>query len=123
MDIENKLKETLQENADENVPEIPIPMRDVLISSFEGEMKKFTLMVWTLALVYGGLAVACIYGFLVTDDVKTMIGLAALAHLFVLFISLVKLWYWMLANRHGTNREIKRLEMRIIELTEKLEKR
>jgi hypothetical protein len=46
-----------------------------------------------------------------------------MAHLFILLLGLVKLWYWMLANRNGINREIKRLEMRIAELTEKLSNR
>jgi hypothetical protein len=118
--FETKLKETLQNNTDKNVSEIPIPMRDVLISSFTGEMKKFSLIVWALLLVFGGLAVASGVGFFCSDDPKTQLLLIALAHMFVMLIGLTKLWYWMLANRRNTNREIKRLELKIAELTEKL---
>ncbi|MDR0703758.1 MAG: hypothetical protein LBF88_02100 [Planctomycetaceae bacterium] len=118
--FETKLKETLQNNTNKNVLEIPIPMRDVLISSFKGEMKKFSLIVWTLMLVFGGLTVACGTGFFYSDDLKTQLLLIVMAHLFILLLGFVKLWYWMLANRNGINREIKRLEMRIAELTEKL---
>ncbi|MDR0611564.1 MAG: hypothetical protein LBG58_15760 [Planctomycetaceae bacterium] len=121
--FETELKETLQNNTNRNVSEISIPMRDVLISSFKGEMKKFSLIVWTLMLVFGGLTVVCGTGFFYCDDFKTQLLLIVMAHLFILLLGLVKLWYWMLANRNGINREIKRLEMRIAELTEKLSNR
>jgi RsiW-degrading membrane proteinase PrsW (M82 family) len=121
--FETKLKETLQNNINKNVSEIPIPMRDVLISSFRGEMKKFSLIVWILMLVFGGLTVACGTGFFYSDDPKTQLLFIVMANLFILLIGFVKLWYWMLANRNATNREIKRLEMRIVELTEKLSNR
>jgi hypothetical protein len=71
-------------------------------------------------LVFGGLTVACGTGFFYSDDSKTQLLLIVMAHIFILLIGFVKLWYWMLANRNNTNREIKRLEMKIAELTEKL---
>ncbi|MDR3198716.1 MAG: hypothetical protein LBU34_12685 [Planctomycetaceae bacterium] len=118
--FETKLKEMLRNNTNKIDSEIPIPMREVLISSFKGEMKKFSLIVWVLMLVFGGLAVVSGVGFFYSDDPKTQLLLIVMAHMFILLIGLTKLWYWMLANRYGTNREIKRLEMRIAELTEKL---
>ena len=35
----------------------------------------------------------------------------------LLFTGLAKVWYWMLMNRNCVQRDIKRLELRILELT------
>ena len=118
--LENKLRDTLQNN--ETKREIPIPMKDVLVGSFHGQMRKFTLIAYCYIGVFLVLAVASGIGMFISEEIATRILCGMALHGCILIIGFVKLWYWMIANRNATNRELKRLELQIAELVEKLEK-
>lgn len=56
--------------------------------------------------------------FFKTDDTQWQIFYATGILLLAMLLLLVKLWGWMLMNRHALQREIKRLELRFIEQDE-----
>ena len=56
--------------------------------------------------------------FFQADDTKWQLFYATCVLLLAMLLLLVKLWGWMQMNRHSIQREIKRLELRILELGE-----
>jgi hypothetical protein len=61
------------------------------------------------------LIVLAVIEFFRTDDVKWQICYATGVVLLTLLVVLVKLWGWMQMNRYAIQRDIKRLELRVIE--------
>ena len=81
---------------------------------------------WILLLVFGhfffcwGLAVVCAFLFAYSDSTKYQILYAALFVCLILIGYLVKVFAWILAGKSAIKRDIKRLELRVVELTEAL---
>jgi hypothetical protein len=73
--------------------------------------------VWALAVVAG--ATFCAVRFFNTDETRYQIMFAALFVVCVQFLSITKIFAWQIIHRNGILREIKRLELRIAELTGK----
>ena len=97
-----------------------LEMREVLVTSFRGKMRFWSVFVYLYLTLFSVLAVCCTLWFFQSETVKDMIFYAALACLSILIITVVKLWYWMLINRNAVTREVKRLELQIARLTERL---
>ena len=79
---------------------------------------------WAIILVFvhffGFLALAIISGilFMVSETTKYQIMYAAIFVVFILIGYLIKIFGWVWGSRNIISREIKRLELRIAELTE-----
>ncbi|GAF69176.1 unnamed protein product, partial [marine sediment metagenome] len=80
---------------------------------------------WWMAIFATIESVACIVlivlaavEFFQTDDTKWQIFYATGILLMAMLLLLIKLWGWMQMNRNSIQREIKRLELRILELGE-----
>ena len=97
-----------------------LEMREVLMTSFRGKMRFWSIFVYLYLTLFSVSAVFCTLWFFQSETVKDMIFYAALACLSILIITVVKLWYWMLINRNAITREVKRLELQITRLTERL---
>ena len=78
------------------------------------------ILVWSLiyvaVAVYGGVM------FFRVDQTKSQIMYAAIFIVGCQFVALIKIFAWQMIHRNGIKREIKRLELRIAELTGSLEK-
>ncbi len=74
------------------------------------------LWIWVIlfmvALVYSSIK------FFKTEEVQFQVMYATIFTCSFLGISIVKIFAWQMAHRHGIKREIKRLELRIAELSE-----
>lgn len=88
-------------------------LRDVLVSSFRGQMKWASLIAWASILVFAAVAVYSALGFFLAEQVREMIMYATIFLAAFTVIVVTKLWYWMLANRNAIQRELKRLELRL----------
>jgi len=79
---------------------------------------------WAVILVFAhffffiALAILCGILFLITDSTKYQIMYAAFFVCLVLIGYLIKVFAWVMASRNSIKREIKRLELRIAELSE-----
>ncbi|MFC1764527.1 DUF6768 family protein [Planctomycetota bacterium] len=82
---------------------------------------------WILLLVFGhfffcwGLAVVCGILFAYTDSTKLQIMYAALFVCLIIIGYLIKVFGWVMGVKLLTRREIKRLELRIVELSEAIQ--
>ncbi len=122
-DTDDRIRAALnQENEDEALLSMDrgLEMREVLVTSFQGKMRFWTIFVYIYLLIFMVSTVFCTLWFFQSDTVKDMILYAALACLSMMVIVVVKLWYWMLINRNAITREVKRLELQIARLTERL---
>ena len=124
-DIDDKIREALRrEDAElERLLQNESPWHEVLIESFRGKYRLLSIMalVWTFVAL--ALAVVSAYQFFQAEDTRAMIGWAAAFLWFNLWIAMLKIWFWMEMQRLPIAREIKRLELRIAELSRQLQRR
>ena len=97
-----------------------LSMRELLATTFHGKMRYMSFIVYVYIFLFTGLAVASGVCFFQATLVQWQIFWSALFVLAVMISSIIKIWYWMLINRNAVTREIKRLELRIAELAERM---
>lgn len=118
--LENRLKAALQQD---DLLEVPMPMRGSLLSTFHGEMRKYAVLTWCFLVFFSICAAGCYFAFDAMTTTKHQLLFMTFFSMSILGTVLIKLWYWVIWNRYSVVREVKRLELRIAELVEKLEKR
>ena len=116
--LESKLKKALQQD-----DPLDVPMYSSIQSTFHGEMKKYAIMTWCVLAFFVVIAVGCFIAFDMVTTTKYQLLFMTLFSVAIMHTVLMKLWYWLIWNRYSVVREVKRLELRIVELTEKLDKR
>jgi hypothetical protein len=85
---------------------------------YSKKMASLAIMVWAFAIVCLAGAVYCGFQFFNTEQTKYQILYAIIFGLFVEGIALMKIFAWQMLARNSVKREIKRLELRIAELSE-----
>ncbi len=86
---------------------------------FHGKMRWMAIFATIEAIVFTVLIVLAAVEFFQTDEIKWQIFYATGVLLLAILLLLIKLWGWMQMNRYAIQREIKRLELRILDLGEK----
>ncbi len=84
---------------------------------FHGKLRWMAIAVTVECIACMVLIVLAAVEFFKADDTKWQILYATSVILLSMFVLLIKLWGWMLMNRNSIQREIKRLELRILELS------
>ncbi len=85
---------------------------------FRGKMRWMAIVATIYSVVLPVLIVLAAIEFFQTDDTKWQIFYATGILLLAMLLLMVKLWGWMQMNRNSIQREIKRLELRMLELSE-----
>ena len=85
---------------------------------YNRKMRSIVILVWTAALIFLTGAIISAVMFFKSDQVKYLILYAALFIVCAHWIDLMKIFAWQMIHRNSIKREIKRLELRIAELTE-----
>jgi len=83
---------------------------------FHGKMRWMAIVATIESVVFVVLIVLAAIRFFQTDDAKGQILYATCVVLLALLLLLVKLWGWMQMNRYSILREVKRLELRVMQL-------
>jgi hypothetical protein len=91
-------------------------LRRMIASAFEARTRVYTLIVGIIVAAATTAAVWVTILFFRTDEVRDMILYATLFNTCMLVIASVRLFLWQLLLRQGVMREIKRLELRLLEL-------
>ena len=89
---------------------------------YRGKMRWMAIAVTIESVVFVVLIVLAAIEFFQADDTKWQIFYATSVLLLAMLLLLIKLWGWMQMNRHAIQREIKRLELRILERDEQEKK-
>lgn len=85
---------------------------------YNRKMRSIVILVWAFALIFLAGAILCAIMFVKTDQVKSLILYATLFIVCAHWVDLMKIFAWQMIHRNSIKREIKRLELRIAELTE-----
>lgn len=85
---------------------------------YSRRMRSIAILVWAFAIAFFAGATYCGIQFRYADQTKSQILYASLFVLFVEGIALMKIFAWQMLAKNAVNREIKRLELRIANLTE-----
>ena len=89
---------------------------------YSRRMLSIALLVWAFAIAFLAGATYCGIQFLRADQTKWQIMYASLFILFVEGIALMKIFAWQMIAKNSVNREVKRLELCIVELARSLSK-
>jgi hypothetical protein len=95
----------------------------VLTEFYSRKFLSTSIIVWANALVMMGVAVLCAVLFFRTDIVKEEILYATIFMGAFIWIAGIKTYAWMAINRNSIAREVKRLEIRVVELGRAIEQR
>ena len=96
-------------------------LRRMIVSAFEARTRVYTgLVAITIVLALAVAAWVAIL-FFQTQEVRSLILYATVFNTCIVTIAAVRLFLWQVLLRQGTIREIKRLELRILELTKTLQ--
>lgn len=88
--------------------------------SFKGPFRYTVMFVMLLVVVFVGLAIYCAWQMLATPDLGSKIEwLAGLLVSFII-VGLLRLWYFLELNRLSIVREVKRVELQVALLAERL---
>ena len=117
---DEQIKKIIEDGYDANREEGILSMaRDF----YSRRMRSTAIMVWFWAIAFFALAAYGTIQFFRTDQTQTQILGAALFIVGCLGIGMMKIFAWEMVHRHSIKRDIKRLELRVAELSELLQNR
>lgn len=95
-------------------------LRSMASDFYSRRLLSTAILVWAWAIIFMALAVYSALQFFKTDQTKWQIMYAALFILGAHGVGLMKIFGWEMVHRHSIKRDIKRLELRVAELSETL---
>ena len=122
-DFDDKLKHALsdeREQLDELVKQSQPGLIELLLGAFRGQSIALNLMAVVPGLVFTVLAALSIIWFFDAVTVRDQIMFATIFTTCIAIVLAMKIWFWMVMNRNATTREIKRLEIQVAKLCERM---
>lgn len=119
-DIDKLIKETLTE--EEAVFYQKLEEQTVwqmVFGLFKGKNKWILVLMNIMTLIFFGLFIYCVVQFFDVEETKELIKWATGAIIFLLGVSMLKVFAWMQMDKNALLREIKRLEIQILSLSSK----
>lgn len=93
-------------------------LHSMLKDFYNRKMRSIVVLIWSMAVLFIIGAIVCAVMFAKADQVKSLILYATLFIVFAHWVDLLKIFAWQMIHRNSIKREIKRLEIRIAELSE-----
>jgi len=94
---------------------------EIVVQTFRSRQRWLVALVFLLLMVFVVLMFACGYQFFAASTTRGQIGWATGFLYFAIAISMMKIWYWGEMRRYTVLREIKRVELQVARLAERLE--
>lgn len=111
------VKKIIKDSYDESKEE---GLRSIVRDFYSRKLMSSVILVWVMAIVFVGLAVFSAVHFFKTDQIQRQIMYAALFVVGLHEFGVIRIFAWQMAHRRNLKREIKRLELRVAELSEAL---
>jgi hypothetical protein len=92
--------------------------RQMISDTFRSQPRWMSVMAWIYALLFTAVAVVAAVKFFGAEGVRNQILWATVFLTSNMIVMILKVWFWMIMNRNRILREVKRLELRIAELTD-----
>ena len=93
---------------------------DMLLGQFKGKNAWFLITTNILILVFLGMFVYCCIQFFNVNAVEELIKWGFGSFMFILSLSMLKIYAWMQMDKNAMLREMKRLELQVMSLSSKM---
>jgi|WetSurMetagenome_2_1015567.scaffolds.fasta_scaffold107583_2 hypothetical protein len=113
--MNDEIKKIIEDKYDDSKEE---GFMSMLSDFYNRKTLSVAIFAWIWGIIFIAGAIYCGVEFFKAQDSKFQIMFASLFITFMIFLSIIKVFAWELMNRNNIKREIKRLELRIAELTQ-----
>lgn len=114
---DKQIKRIIEDSYDESKEE---GLRSMVRDFYSRKLLSSAIVGWVGGMVFIALAVFSAVQFFKTDEIKWQLVYAVLFIVGVHGVALMKIFAWQMIHRHSIKRDIKRLELRVAELSEAL---
>lgn len=120
-DIDQLIRETLSKEEAKFYDELEEQnVIDMIFSLFKGKNRWIMFIMNFMTLVFFGLFIYCLVQFFNEEDTKELLKWGFGSIVFLLGVSMLKLFAWMQMDKNALLREIKRLEIQVSSLSSKM---
>ncbi|MBR9845167.1 MAG: hypothetical protein GYB35_03225 [Algicola sp.] len=120
-DIDQLIKETLTQEETKFYDSLEEQtIFGMIIGLFQGKNKWIVILMNIMTLVFFGMFVYCTVNFFDTTETNELIKLGIGSVLFLLGVSMLKVFAWMQMDKNAILREMKRLELQVSSLSGKI---
>lgn len=95
-------------------------LRAMINEFYTRKMSSIVALVWGMGLIFMGLAAFCAVRFFYATDTRGQIFHAVGFLLFMQWLASIKIFAWQMIHRNSIKREIKRLEIRLQDISERI---
>ncbi|RZN82922.1 MAG: hypothetical protein EVB11_07040 [Winogradskyella sp.] len=120
-DIDRLIKETLTEEEVKFYNELEEQnILDMIWGLFRGKHKWIIILMNVMTLVFFGLSVYCVVNFFDANEANELLKWGFGSIVFLLGVSMIKIFVWMQMDKNALLRELKRLELQVSSLSHKI---
>jgi len=123
-DIDEKIRNALQNEDRELFDKYAGEMSliEQVVQTFKGRSKMMIVAGMIIGIVFMGLGIYCAVQYFKSDMINERLTWAVGFMMTMISVAMLKIWYWMELNRLSITRDIKRLELRLTQITKNIEK-
>ena len=120
-DIDQLIKETLTEEESKFYDSLEEQnVLGMIFGLFQGKNKWILIMMNVMTLVFFGLFIYCVVSFFDSTETNELIKWGIGSIVFLLGVSMLKIFAWMQMDKNAILREMKRLELQVSSLSGKI---
>lgn len=121
-DIDDKIREALRKEESELLDHYrgEPAIHEMVMETFRGRFRWVNALAFTGSILIVGLLVVLAYLFFHTESTRAMIAYAAGFLWGIMWIVMLKIWFWLEMNKNSLTREIKRLELQLANLSRRM---
>lgn len=122
-DLDDKILAAMRSETEESLGEYSkeLGLFGLVGESFKGSLAWVVVLAFVLIFVFIGLGIYCGINFFHATDIASKLNWFAGASLAFIIVIVLRLWYFMELNRLSIRREIKRVELQVSLLANKLD--
>lgn len=120
--LDDKIRQALDQEDAELLQQYQAdaPLHEQLIGLYRGRLRWLNAGATVGTLVLFGLLFVIGYQFFQADEIQEMIAWATAFTTCFVWLALMKLWFWLEMHKNAVTREVKRLELQLASLSQKL---
>lgn len=120
-DIDKLIKETLSQEEAKFYDELEEQnVLSMIFGLFKGKNKWLLVLMNIMTVVFFGLFIYCVVQFFETESIKDLLKWGIGSIIFMLGVSMLKIFAWLQMDKNAILRELKRLELQVSSLTGKI---
>jgi uncharacterized membrane protein YciS (DUF1049 family) len=121
-DIDDKIREALRKEDSELLEHYrqEPAIYEMVMETFRGRFRWLNVLVFTWSLVTVGLLCLLGYLFFHAESTQAMIAYATGFVWGLIWIAMMKIWFWLEMNKNSITREVKRLELQLANLSRRM---